>query len=82
MKNARQIALLALNKTENDGYSSIVLDNLLESESLDSREKAFASALFYGVLERKQTLDFQLARFLKSPLKIKNGRHFMQLRGI
>lgn len=69
MKNARQIALEALNKTENDGYSSIVLDNLLEKSEIDGREKAFASALFYGVLERQQTIDYQLARFLKSPLK-------------
>lgn len=59
MKTSRQIVLDLLTKMDAYGaYSNIILDNTFNREKLDSRDKGFATALFYGVLERKMTLDY------------------------
>lgn len=59
MATARQIVFDLLIKTEEKGaYSTIVLDSALDKNALSLKDKAFAAALFYGVLERKMTLDY------------------------
>ena len=66
MKNARQITLDLLIKMDMSGaYSNIILDNMFNAERTNSRDKAFVTALFYGVLERKMTLDY-LIRYYSS----------------
>lgn len=50
------------------GYSNLVLDHGLAASGLDGRDAAFASALFYGVLERRITLDYQISHYSKMPL--------------
>ncbi|MBQ7834716.1 MAG: 16S rRNA (cytosine(967)-C(5))-methyltransferase RsmB [Ruminiclostridium sp.] len=63
---ARQIVLDLLIKTEEKGaYSTIVLDSALDKNALSPRDKSFASALFYGVLERKMTLDYIIRAYSK-----------------
>ena len=58
MSNAREIVVKMLTKTEKDNsYSNILLSDTLKKYDLSSQDKKFASALFYGVLERKLTLD-------------------------
>ncbi len=70
MANARQIAFEALLKTEkNNAYSNIALDGFLSKTKLDTRDKAFVSALFYGTIERKITIDYQLGLYLSKPIK-------------
>ena len=70
MKSARQVAVQALIKVNQDGgYSNLVLDHALEESGLDARDKAFCTTLFYGVLERRITLDAVLARYCRQPLK-------------
>ena len=69
MENARFVALKALIKMENDeSYSNITIDSALKKYKLSSNDSAFASALFYGVLERRITIDYILKRYLKKPL--------------
>ncbi len=69
MANARAVAIKALTAVENDGgYSNIVLDKTLRSASLSAADSAFASALFYGVLDRKYTLDFYISKHCSRPL--------------
>lgn len=59
MATSRQIVLNLLIKMEKNGaYSNFILDNAFENEKIEQRDKAFAAALFYGVLERKITLDY------------------------
>lgn len=59
MKTARQVAFEALNKiNQQGGYSNIVVDNMINTNSLDSRDSAFATMLVYGVVERMITLDW------------------------
>lgn len=70
MDNARSAALAALSHVDvSEGYSNIVLDKTLTSFSLEQRDKALASAIFYGVLERRITLDYIISQFSKTPLK-------------
>lgn len=70
MKNTRYIAYKALLRVELDGaYSNLVLAEVLSSSELDARDKAFVSNLFYGVLERRITLDYIIRRFSSVRLK-------------
>jgi len=70
MLNPREIAFESLNKIEKEGaYSNIALDFLLSKTDLDARDRSFVSNLFYGVIERKITLDYQLEQFLSQPLR-------------
>lgn len=58
---ARQTAFTALCRMdEGEGYSNLVLDAVLKGSGLSGADAALASALFYGVLERRMTLDFLL----------------------
>jgi len=67
---ARTAALQALLKVEeNAGYSNLVLDKALAARPLSRRDSALASAIFYGVLERRLTLDYFIAQCLRDPKK-------------
>lgn len=69
MGNARSAALAALLHVDvNEGYSNLVLDKTLAALELDPRDKALAAAIFYGVLERRITLDYVIARLSSTPL--------------
>ena len=60
--NARALALSLLDKCEKNGqYSNIALDNALRSTALSPADRALATTLFYGVLERRITLDCQIS---------------------
>ena len=70
MQNARITAINALIKMENDdAYSNIVIDTALTKSGLNRLDSAFASTLFYGVLERRITLDYALQKYMKKPLE-------------
>ena len=64
--NVRKIlvnALVDLEKSE--GFSNLLLDSILKKEVLNEQDKAFASRLFYGVIERKITIDFYISNECK-----------------
>lgn len=68
MGNSRKTVLKLLTKLDsNSSYSNILLDEALKRSDLDIQEKKFASALFYGVLERRITLDRLIVQYLKKP---------------
>ena len=66
--NPRAAAVAALVRQEQDGFSNLVLDGELRRQKLEGRDKAFASAIFYTVLEHRGTLDYILERFLPKGL--------------
>lgn len=68
MDKARRIAVQALVRQEESGFANLVLNAVLEHQELTGRDRAFVSALFYGVTERLLTLDWALARCLSRPL--------------
>ena len=61
-------AVAALVRQEQDGFSNLILDAELRRRELDGRDKAFASAIFYTVLEHRGTIDFILEQFLPKGL--------------
>jgi len=68
--SARNAAVAALLKIqEQGGYSNIVLDEMLAHTDLSDADRAFASRLLYGVIERRLTLDFLLNKTSSTPVK-------------
>ena len=69
MKTSRELCLTALLRMEKDeAYSNIVLNALLEKCALGREEKSFATRIFYGVLEKKLILDFNISQLLSKPI--------------
>ena len=69
MNSGRAAALTALLQVEeNEGYSNIVIDKAIRKHELEKKDAALATAIFYGVLERRITLDYLLSKFSKLPL--------------
>lgn len=65
MKKPRQTAFEILMRVEKDkAFSNKALDNALKKLEYARQDSVFVSALVYGVLERKITLDYQISRFL------------------
>ncbi len=65
MKTARTIVVEALMHQDNAGYANLVLDSALKNAQLSQQDAAFASAVFYGTIERQNTLDYCLGCYLK-----------------
>lgn len=60
---------MALVKVENDGaYSNLALNSFFTEREVTPQEKRLATAIFYGVLDRKITLDYVLSSFIKTKL--------------
>lgn len=69
MADARYKAVKLLGKTfGKGGYSNILLDKALSENDMSKADKAFCSALYYGVLERKITLDHIISGYSKTKL--------------
>ena len=70
MANPRKSAASILCKIEKDSaYSNITLGAFLKDTEFTSEDKKLVSALVYGVLDRRITLDYVLSCFMKTPLK-------------
>ena len=70
MADARLTAVKLLLKMESSAsYSNILLDSALSEQGLSEREKAFAAALFYGVTERRLTLDYIIEQNSRIPFR-------------
>lgn len=67
-ENPRRTAVKLLSRLEkSDAYSNILLDEHFRRSSMDKRDKAFCTALFYGTLERRLTLDMIIAKYQNKP---------------
>lgn len=70
MINPRKLAVNILTKIQKDNaYSNLALTSYFKDTELSYEDKAFVTALVYGVLDRKITLDFVLSKFMKTPIK-------------
>lgn len=70
MANPRKSAVSALVKVDSDSaFSNIVLNNVLNENEFSKEDKALISAIFYGVLDRRITIDYVLSKYVKTPLK-------------
>lgn len=60
-------AVKLLGKTfSKGGYSNILLDKALKDTDMSAQDKALCSAIYYGVLERKITLDYIISGYSKT----------------
>lgn len=70
MAAPRAVAFKILLKIEQDSaYSNLALNSAIREGRLNSLDSAFVSALVYGVLERKLTLDYIIKQYSKIPLR-------------
>ncbi len=70
MTNPRYLAAKLLDKTFRDGsYSNIQLNSGLEKSDLDIQGKRLCTAIYYGVIQRKITLDYILSKYCSRPLE-------------
>ena len=68
-KSVRFTVLELLNRMDKNGYSNIVLDSAISSGNISQKDKGFASRLFYGVLERRLTLEYIISKYSSRPLR-------------
>lgn len=80
-ETARQTATRALLRFEREeGYSNIVWESVLRDSSLSLIDRQFASRLYYGVIERRLTLDALLCACSSVPRKRVHPAVWMILR--
>ena len=69
MENSRKTALNILYDIEYNGaYANIAVKNALHGD-VSKQDKAFISALVYGCIDKKLTLDYVISKFSKLKLK-------------
>ncbi len=67
--NVREAALNSIIRCEKDGrYSNIELDAAIKKYSLEGVDRAFFTALVYGVIEKSITLDYIISKYSKYEL--------------
>lgn len=71
--SSRFVVMKLLDKMDKQAYSNIALDSALKDSGLSERDKGFVSRLFYGVLERKLTLEHIISLYSSKPLHRLDG---------
>jgi 16S rRNA (cytosine967-C5)-methyltransferase len=67
---ARRVAAAVLRRVEREGaYADRALAGEAARAGLDAREHAFATALAYGAIQRRRTLDHAIATFARRPVE-------------
>ncbi len=68
--SGRKLAVQLLDRTEREqSYSNLLLDHAFSQSTLNQREKKLCAMLYYGVIERRITLDTVLQHYTKQPLR-------------
>ncbi len=68
MSNARYLAVHLLCRVETEGsYSNLLLDKALTDAQLSPADKKLCAQLYYGVIERRLTLEHILRGYSKKP---------------
>ncbi len=69
MSNARQLSCVALVDINKKGsYSNLTLNKYFSNNELSSVDRALFTAIVYGVLDRKITIDYILSQFIKTSI--------------
>lgn len=68
--NPRELAARAICKIETEkAYSNLLVNNLLKDCELSKGDKALATFIIYGTLDRQVTIDYYIKKFIKTPIK-------------
>jgi 16S rRNA (cytosine967-C5)-methyltransferase len=71
--SSRYLAVEILEEVEMKGaYSNLLLRQVIDQRELSKEESNLMTEIVYGVIQRKMTLDYQLAPFLKKQKKLDN----------
>lgn len=71
--SSRYLAVDILEEIEvKEAYSNLLLRKVIDEQDLPKEESNLLTELVYGVVQRKMTLDYQLAPFLKKQKKLDN----------
>lgn len=73
MRSARFEVLKLMRKADKHAYSNLALDSALTGSGFSDRDKSFIARLFYGVLERRLTLEHIIFLYSKKPLQSLDG---------
>jgi len=63
--NVKQVAINLISQVDKGAYSNIVLNETLKTLNINSKEKAFITEIFYGVIRNKKFLDYIIERYTK-----------------
>lgn len=63
------VVKMLMKMDSSEAYSNLLLDHVFSEAELSDRDKAFAAALFYGVLERRLTLDHVIEKNSRIPFE-------------
>jgi 16S rRNA (cytosine967-C5)-methyltransferase len=78
-KSVREAALDVIEAVEkNQSYSNLLLNSVIEKNELPSKDIGLLTELTYGTIQRKLTLDYYLAPFIKGKLD-EWVRHLLRL---
>ena len=70
MQNIKKLVYHSLISCEENGrYSNLELNSVIKYKDLSQDERSLFTALFYGVIERRITLDYQIAKLSKRPIQ-------------
>ena len=63
--NVKQVAINLITQVDKGGYSNIVLNETFKALDINSKEKAFITEIFYGVIRNKEFLDYMISKITK-----------------
>ena len=63
--NVKQVAINLISQLDKGAYSNIALNETFKTLNINSKEKAFITEIFYGVIRNKKFLDYIIERYTK-----------------
>ena len=63
--NIKQVAINLISQVDKGAYSNIVLNETFKTLNINSKEKAFITEIFYGVIRNKKFLDYIIGKYTK-----------------
>jgi len=63
--NVKQVAINLISQVDKGAYSNIALNEAFKTLNINSKEKAFITEIFYGVIRNKKFLDYIIERYTK-----------------
>ncbi len=63
--NVKQVAINLISQVDKGAYSNIVLNETFKTLAINSKEKAFITEVFYGVIRNKKFLDYIIEKNTK-----------------
>jgi 16S rRNA (cytosine967-C5)-methyltransferase len=78
MNNVREIALDILMQIEkNQAYSNLLLNQKINKHRLSQKDSGLLTEIVYGTIQRRDTLDYYLAPFIKKGRKMDSWVHVL-----